>query len=140
MHNKIFISANSEPKKFGQNFRFSAKFFWLGIGWNENFIMQLAYCDKNLFNKIFSFIIEKILSVKWFFFQKQGFVIFLTGATESDFFEIGRRNYMTIASKPHIPFLCEDFFEVRSTLIMLCDVYIHCSKYLYAKITLFMID
>ena len=59
MHNKIFISANSEPKKFGQNFRFSAKFFWLGISWNENFIMQLAYCDKNLFYKFFSFIIEK---------------------------------------------------------------------------------
>ena len=27
--------------------------FWLKIGWKENFIMQMAYCDENLFNIFF---------------------------------------------------------------------------------------
>ena len=47
--------------KIGQNFRFSAKFFWLRIGWNENFIMQLTYSNKNLFYNFFSFVIEKFV-------------------------------------------------------------------------------
>ena len=59
MHNKIFISANYHPKKIGQKSENLAKFFWIRIGWNENFIMQFAYGDKNLFYKFFSFIIEK---------------------------------------------------------------------------------
>ena len=59
MHSKIFILVNSEEKKFGRKSEILANFFWLRIGWNENFIMQLAYCDKNLYNNFFSFIIEK---------------------------------------------------------------------------------
>ena len=38
--------------KFGQ-------IFWLRIGWNENFIMQLAYGDKNLFYKFFHLLLKK---------------------------------------------------------------------------------
>ena len=79
------------------------------------FINQSGYEEQTLFNKNFSFIIEKILSMKWFHFRKQGFVISLTGATETDFFEIGWWNYMTIASKPHIPFLWEIFLRLDSS-------------------------
>ena len=50
------------------------------------FIKQSGYAEQTLFNKISSFIIEKILSVQRFHFRKQSFVIFLTGATEMDFF------------------------------------------------------
>ena len=78
--------------------------------------------------KLFLFIIENILSVQWFYFRKQGFVIFLTGATETDFFEIGWWNYMTIASKPPIPFLWR-IFEVRFQLIMLWPVHKQNPKY-----------
>ena len=59
MDNKIFISAYLEAKNFGRKSEKLANFFCLKISRNENFIMQMAYCDKKLFNKIFSFIIEK---------------------------------------------------------------------------------
>ena len=42
--------------------------------------MQSGYGEQTLFYKKFSFIIEKISSIQWFHLQKQGFVIFLTGA------------------------------------------------------------
>ena len=48
--------------------------------------MQSGYGEQTLFNEIFLFIIKKILSVQWFHFRKRGFVIFLKGATETDFF------------------------------------------------------
>ena len=53
--------------------------------------------------------------------SKARFVIFLTGATETDFFEIGWWNYMTIASKIQTPYSVSvgNFFEVRFQLIML---------------------
>ena len=58
MHNKIFISANSEPKKFGRKSEIFANF--LTQNWLKwNFIMKLAYGDKNLFYNFFSIIIEK---------------------------------------------------------------------------------
>ena len=53
--------------------------------------------------------------MKKFHFRKWGFVIFLTGATKTDFFEIGWWNYMTIASKPHIPFLWGIFLRLDSS-------------------------
>ena len=43
LHNKIFISANFEPKTSGQKFRFSAN-FWLKIDWNDNFIIR-PHCN-----------------------------------------------------------------------------------------------
>ena len=42
-------------------------------------------------------------------------ITFCAGATEMDFFEIGKGNYMTIASKPHIPFLWRIFLRLSST-------------------------
>ena len=77
--------------------------------------MQNGYEEQTLFYKFFSFIIEKILFVQWFHFEKQGFMIFLNGATETDFFENGRWNYMTIASIPHISFLWWVFLRLGST-------------------------
>ena len=47
-------------KKFGWKSENLAIFFWLRIGWNENFIMQLAFGNKNLFYNFFSFIIKKL--------------------------------------------------------------------------------
>ena len=41
--------------------------------------MQSGYGEQTLIYKKISFIIEKNSSVQWFYFQKQGFVIFLTG-------------------------------------------------------------
>ena len=35
--------------QLAENLKFWPNFFWLKIGWNENFIMQMAYGDKNLF-------------------------------------------------------------------------------------------
>ena len=77
--------------------------------------MQSGYGEQTLFYIFFSFIIEKKMFVNWFHFQNQGFVIFLNGATETDFFENGRWNYMTIASKPHILFLWWFFLRLGST-------------------------
>ena len=88
LHNKKKISANFGPKNFGLKLEKSAKIFCLKIGRKKNFIMQSGYGEQTLFNKIFSFIIEKILYLQWFHFQKRGFVIFLTGATETDFFRL----------------------------------------------------
>ena len=59
-------------------------------------------------NKLY---LTKIFHLIWFHFRKPGFVISLKGATETDFVEIGWWNYMTIASKPHIPFLWRIFFS-----------------------------
>ena len=115
LHNKIFFSANFGPKNFGLKLEKSAKTFWTKIGRNFFFIMQSGYGEQTLFYKFFSFIIEKNLFVQWFHFQKRGFVIFLNGATETDFFENGRWNYMTIASRPHIPFLWWVFLRLGST-------------------------
>ena len=50
--------------------------------------MQSGYEEQTLFCKMFSFTVEKISSVQWFDFWKQGFVILLVGATESDFFRL----------------------------------------------------
>ena len=77
--------------------------------------MQSGYGEQTLFYKFFSFIIEKILFVQWFHFRKTGFVIFLTRATKTDFFEIGWWNYLTIASNPHIPFLWSIFLRLGSS-------------------------
>ena len=77
MHNKVFISADCEAKNFGRKSEKSAKFFCLKISRNENFVMQMAYGDKRLFNKFFWFIIAKfdflvkiplIKEVLWNFF------------------------------------------------------------------------
>ena len=59
LHDKSFISADFEAKKFRQFFQFLAKIFCLKIGRNENFIMQMAYGDKKIFFILFRFIIEK---------------------------------------------------------------------------------
>ena len=48
----------NQPKISGK-WPLLANVFWLRIGWNKNFIMELAYGDKNLFCKFFLFIIEK---------------------------------------------------------------------------------
>ena len=114
LHNKIFVSANFGPKNFGLKLEKSAKIFWSKIGRNKNFIMQSGYGEQTLFYKFFSFIIEKILFVQWFHFRKWHFVIFLSGAMETDFFENSRWNYMTIASKRHIPFLWRIFLRLGS--------------------------
>ena len=45
----------------------------------KKIILQSWYEKQTLFIKIFSFIIEKISSVQWFLFRKQGFVIFSQG-------------------------------------------------------------
>ena len=83
---------------------------------NFFFIKQSGYGDKYIFYKIFSFIIiEKFFSIQCFHFWKPGFVIFITGATETDFFEIGWWNYMTMASKLHIPFLWRIFLRLGSS-------------------------
>ena len=54
----------------------------------QNSRMQSGYGEQTLFYKKFSFINEKISFVQWFHFWKQGFVIFLSGATETDFFRL----------------------------------------------------
>ena len=59
--------------------------FWSKTG-RIFFIKQSGYVEKSLFYIFFSFIIEQISSVQGFHFRQQGFVIFLTGATETDFF------------------------------------------------------
>ena len=93
----------------------SAKIFCLNFGQKKNFIMQSGYGEQTSFYKLFSFIIDKISSVQWFHFRKRGFVIFLSGATKTDFFEIGRWKYMTIASKPHIPLVWRIFLRLDSS-------------------------
>ena len=45
------------PKILGK-WLFLAKFLGSKIGWNENFIMQMAYGDKKIFHKFYEFIIE----------------------------------------------------------------------------------
>ena len=115
LHNKKKISANFGPKNFGLKLEKSAKNFCLKIGRKKNFIKQSGYGEQTLFYKLFSFIIEKISSVQWFHFRAWGFVIFLSGATKTDFFEIGRWNYIELASKPHIPFLWGIFLRLGST-------------------------
>ena len=114
LHNKKKISANFGPNFFGLKLEKSAKNFGLKIGRNF-FINQSGYGEQTLFYKIFPFIIEKISSVQWFHFWKQAFMIFLSGATKSDFFEIGMWNYKELASKPHIPFLWRIFLRLGST-------------------------
>ena len=48
-------------------------------------------------------------------FSKARFCDFSQRATEMEFFENGRWNYMTIASRPHIPFLWWVFLRLGST-------------------------
>ena len=76
---------------------------------------NLAFESEFTERTIFFFIIEKKSSVQWFHFWKRGFVIFLSGATKTEFFEIGRWNYIELASKPHIPFLWGIFLRLGST-------------------------
>ena len=121
LHNKIFLSANFETN-FCPIFPILAHNLLVQNCPKFFFVMQSGYGEQTLYNKFFSFIIEKNLFVQWFHFRKQGFVIFLTGATKSDFFENGRWNYMTIASKPHNPFLWR-ISMVRFQLIMLCTAF-----------------
>ena len=62
--------------KIGGKSEISANFFWLKIGWNENFIIQMAYGDEKIFYNLFFFVIEKFdflveippkREVLWFF-------------------------------------------------------------------------
>ena len=98
------ISPNFGPKIFGLKLEKLAE---------KNFLLSKVGIGNKLY--FIKFIIEKILSVQWFHFRKRGFVIFLTGATQTDFFEIGRWNFMTIVSKPHIPFLWRIFLRLGSS-------------------------
>ena len=82
--NKKKISANFGPKSFGLKLEKSAKIFVSKLA-EKFFIGQSGYGEQTLFYKKFSFIIEKILSVQWFPFRKQGFVIFPTGAVKKIF-------------------------------------------------------
>ena len=58
LHNKIFISADFEAKNFSRKLEKLVNFFSLKIGWNENFIMQMAYGDKKLFYNFFYFLMK----------------------------------------------------------------------------------
>ena len=79
--------------------------------------MQRGYGEQTLFYKFFSFIIEKILFVQWFHFQKRGFMIFLNGTMETDFFDFF---YDQIFCKVAIRWRCERF--TRIYLITFCLV------------------
>ena len=83
------LQNNFGPKNFGLKLEKSTKIFCLKIGRNFFFIMQSGYGEQTLSYKFFSFVIEKNLSAQLIHYPNQGFVILLTGATESDYFEIG---------------------------------------------------
>ena len=89
LHHNKFIFADFEQKKspFFQTFcQFSGNFFLLKIDRNENFIMQCGYGEKTLWSNFFLFMCQKLELMKQIHLFKKGFVIFLKGATFSDFF------------------------------------------------------
>ena len=54
---------------------------------------------------------------------KKGFVIFLKGATFSDFFETRLSNYKPLAIQIHLPLFWGIFFQLGSNLIQMCMVH-----------------
>ena len=93
---------------------FSPKLFGPKLAKTKIVLSKMGMGKKLYFKFFFSFIIEKNLLVQWFPFRKWRFMIFLSGATEMDFFENSSWNYMKIASKPHIPFLWRIFLRLHS--------------------------
>ena len=100
----------------------------------EILIMQSGHGERTLFYKISSFIIEKMLFVQWFHFRTWRFMIFLSGATETDFFENSRWNYMKIASKWHIPFLWRIFLRLGSPSSCGVYDYCQCASFYHSKV------
>ena len=98
LHNKILILVDFEPKNFGRFFRFSANF-------RPNFFcsksaeMKILLCKVDMGNKLyevkfFELCSKKIELMKQIHLLKIGFVIFLKGATFSDFIYYSLLNYI----------------------------------------------
>ena len=121
LHNKIFISADFEPKQFGRFFRFSAK-SWPKFFGSKSAEMKILLCKMDTGNKLyelnfFELCSKKIELMKQNHLLKLGFVIFLKGAPFSDFFDYSLLNYMPSGIQICIPLFWEIFFQLGSSLI-----------------------
>jgi len=87
LHNKIYISADFEQKKLPDFFDFRPKFFA-----SKPAKMKIILCNVDMGNKLyevkfFDLCSKKIEFMKQIHHFKKGFVIFLKGATFSDFID-----------------------------------------------------
>ena len=124
LHNKIFISADFEPKNFARFFRFSANFRSKFFD-SKSTEMKILLCKVDMRNKLYEIKIFELCSKKMELMKqihlfKKGFVIFLKGAPFSDFLDYRLLNYMPSGIQMCIPLFWGIFFQLGSSLIKQC--------------------
>ena len=121
LHNKILISVDFEPKNFGWFFRFSANFRSKFFD-SKSTEMKILLCKVDMRNKLyevnfFELCSKKLELMKQIHLFKKGFVIFLKGATFSDFIETRLSTYKPLAIPIRFPLFWRIFFQLGSNLI-----------------------
>ena len=76
---------------------FSAEFLCFKTGRNENFVLQCGYGEQTLWRDFIFLCSKKLELMKQIHLFKTGFVIFLKGASFSDFFDNRLSNYKPLA-------------------------------------------
>ena len=121
LYNKIFISADFEPKNFAQFFRFSANFRSISFD-SKSTEMKILLCKVDMRNKLyeikfFELCSEKMELMKQIHLFKKGFVIFLKGATFLDLIDNGLWNYIPSDIQIRFSLFWRIFFQLGSNLI-----------------------
>ena len=121
LHNKIFISADFEPKNFARFFRFSANFRSKFFD-SKSTEIKILLCKVDMRNKLyeikfFELCCKKMELMKQIHLFKKGLVIFLKGAPFSDFIETGLLNYIPSSIEIHFTLFWRIFFQLGSNLI-----------------------
>ena len=121
LNNKIFISVDFESKNFdrklAENRNNRANFFGSKSG-----EMKILLCKVDMRNtlyeiKFFELYSKKMELMKQIHLFKKVLVIFLKGATFSDFIETRLSNYKPLAIRIHFPLFWRIFFQIGSNLI-----------------------
>ena len=121
LHNKIFISADFEAKKFAwkltKNRKNRRNFFG-----SKSAKMKILLCKVDMGNKLyetkfFDLWCKKLELMEQNHLLKIGFVIFLKGATFSDFVEYRLWNCMPSGIQICIPLFWGKFFQLDSCII-----------------------
>ena len=127
LHNKIFIFVDFEPKKFRRFFRFSV-ILWANFFGSKLAETKILLCKVDMGNKLYEIFFFELCSKKLELMKqnhllKIGFVIFLKGATFSDFFENRLCNYIPSGIQICFPLFWGKFFQLGSSLIKQCTVW-----------------
>ena len=117
----IFFLTNFEPKKFRRFFRFLPDFrpnFFDSKSAEMKVLLWKVDMGNKLYEiKFFELCSKKLELMKQNHLLKMGFVIFLRGATFSDFVDYRLWNYMPSGIQICIPLFWGKFFQLGSRLI-----------------------